>query len=333
VLAGGAGWLLRRRAEERVFAARDDLLAVFRRHYLYRCERREDELRVVVLGPFYRRMQRVRERLEHMQHFVGAMRQRLLADAQRTRDALFDGPAGQRDVFVANGERLTRDGSYTLDDLYAEISRRRQSTMHEAEAWHRSPDRMIATLRRWLRQKDASFLDLPDDEVEAAIRAFAAEIIRAYLVSDLVDLRPALAARGERRKGIWHEALGRSHVLFRPHTSPQPSVLVCGRDEHRAALEAVSPHADAVHVRTQHPDWLLVAQFCPGGALTKWSKTAPDVLPPVKSSDWSGAMPAIRPDAIVDDSGPLDAVPPGWSPADGDALIRSTRPKWRGGAV
>src|SRR5262249_45317979 len=61
--------LVRRTAMRRCIEARDDLLRIYRRSLTYRCERREDELRVVMLGPIYRRIERVRERLEHMQKF------------------------------------------------------------------------------------------------------------------------------------------------------------------------------------------------------------------------------------------------------------------------
>ncbi len=325
-LAAAVCWMLRTRAEAKVIAARQDLLAVFRRYYVYRCERREDELRTVVLGPIYRRVSRMCERLEHMHRFLETVCQGLLDDATRTRDALFDGAAGQRDVFVANGERLTKDGAYTLDDLYAEISRRRQTTNEESAAWHRSAAQMVVTLRRWLSERETSILDMPDAIVEAAIRDFSAEVIRTYLVDDLVDLRSALAAKGERRKSIWREALHRSHVLFRPKTSPQPLLLVGGVDPHRAALEGASPHPDVVHVRTHHPDWLLVAQFAPGGALTKWSETLHDVLPAkdtaLEGNLWSAPHAAIASNASL--------APAAHSThLDYGAISQPTRPKGR----
>lgn len=330
-LAAFVCWMLRKRAESKVIVARQDLLAVFRRYYAYRCERREDELRVVILGPFHRRVSRMCERLEHMQRFIATVRQGLLDDAALTRDALFDSAAGHRDVFVANGERLTKDGAYTLDNLYAEVSRRRQTTAEESDEWHHSTDRMVATLRRWLSERETSVLDMPDAAVEAAIREFSAGVVRTYLVGDLVDLESALAAKGERRKVIWREALRRSHVLFRPKTSPQPSLFVGGIDQHRAALEGASPHPDAVHIRTHHPDWLLVAQFCPGGALTKWSDTLHDTLHdtlPHADADaragnqWSGPHPA----AVASGQPPIVANQPrvGFG-----AVSQPTRPKGR----
>jgi hypothetical protein len=326
-LAAAVCWTLRRHAESKVIAARQDLLAVFRRYYAYRCERREDELRVVILGPFHRRVSRMCERLEHMQHFVATVRQGLLDDAAHTRDALFDGAAGHRDVYVANGERLTKDGAYTLDSLYAEVTRRRQITAEQSNEWHRSADRMVATLRRWLSERETSVLDMPDAAVESAIREFSAGVVRAYLVGDLVDLEPALAAKGERRKVIWREALRRSHVLFRPKTSPQPSLFVGGVDPHRAALEGASPHPDAVHIRTSHPDWLLVAQFCPGGALTKWSDTPRDALPHAdadaqESNQWS----VPRQAAVAQRQQPTAVNQPR---AGYGAVSQPTRPKGR----
>ena len=270
-LAFLASWLVRRHALRLAADARDDVLRLYRRFYAYRCERREDELRVVLVGPLRRRVKRMRERLEHMQSFVESVQQALSADAEATRDRLFDGPSSLRDIYVANGERLTRDGAYTLAHFYAEVTRRRLANRADEESWHRSPEQMVQRLRQWLGARHTNVLDLAEGEFESAIRTFARGIIRAYLVDDLVDIRSALAAPGERKRALWQEAVSKSSVLYRPHTTPHPTVIVCGRDEHRAALDTSLIHSDAVLVRTSHPEWLLVAQFCPGGALTKWS--------------------------------------------------------------
>ncbi|HEX7967520.1 MAG TPA: hypothetical protein VF502_04830, partial [Stellaceae bacterium] len=159
-LAFLASWLVRRHAVRLAGDARDDVLRVYRRFYAYRCERREDELRVVLVGPLRRRVKRMRERLEHMQSFVESVQQALAADAEITRDQLFDGPSSLRDIYVANGERLTRDGEYTLTHFYAEVTRRRLANAHEDESWHRSPEQMVQRLRQWLGSRYANVLDL-----------------------------------------------------------------------------------------------------------------------------------------------------------------------------
>jgi hypothetical protein len=271
-------WLFRKKSQQRLYAAEQDLLRAYCLYYAYRCKWWEDQLRVVILSPLIGKVRRMRVRLEDMQGFIGRIANELRQSAALSEAELFDSPSGLRDVFVGHGELLSRRGyGYGLANFNREVRRRRH--LNPAEAWHRTPDQINAHLREFLAQSNGSIIDLDEIQLEEHIRAFCHKMVVSYLKDGLVDIGAALSAEANRGKQVWQKALGNSTVLYRPYNNALELIYINGRDEHRATVPAPAIPTSATMICTTHREWLLVARFWTGGAGTHWSDRSFESVP------------------------------------------------------
>ncbi|HLX39577.1 MAG TPA: hypothetical protein VKR42_03555, partial [Ktedonobacteraceae bacterium] len=118
--AGSSLYLYLRRMHE-CKVAQEDALDFYRLYYIHECEKREDLQRINLLRMLRGRVKRIRQRLDDMTTFLSNVRRNADAEAELVRDQLFHGPAGVRDIFVANGERLQEFGDHTLDSIASKV--------------------------------------------------------------------------------------------------------------------------------------------------------------------------------------------------------------------
>ena len=294
-----ACWLMRWRALQKARRAEEDLLSAYRIYYAYRCEQWEDQLRIAVIQPVARLTRRARERLDEIEQFIRSLAADMRAAADETERDLFIGPSGLRDVFIANGQELSRHG-YTLADLDRDVQRRRQG--EPLEPWHRADDQALARLRSSFAQAPGGIISLSEREIESRIRAFTRGVMTPYLSGDMVSIGAALKTQGERGLRLWQKALQNATVLYRPYNDAPELLYVAGRDEVRATVPSSALPSSATMIRTSNPEWLLIARFWTGGAGTRWSTVGAeeqklaDRLPDVP--EWAtGPLPAVQPTA------------------------------------
>ena len=277
ILVGYMHWVFRLRYSQRVEECKEDLLIFYRRYYAYLCECKEDCLRRNALVPLRTRVQAIHERLFNLQQFVQQARKTLDKESQRVQDELFDRPAGLRDIFVANGERLQRENTNTLADFASQISRLR--TREPKEEWHRSSAHLKRQLIQSFRQQSESLMEMSDEALLKQIRTFATDVISPYLRGPHVELQNALDKRD-----IWMEAIERvENPLYQAQVGiKEPQFLfIGGRDfDIGRGLPYIPVHAYPVRVSDTH-EWVLMAAFFRGGQPTTIN---PDILFPEKSS-------------------------------------------------
>jgi hypothetical protein len=184
-------------------------------------------------------------------------------------------PTGQRDIFIANGERLQREGKNTLESFAGQISQKR--VKEPVEEWHQSSADMKRQLILQFRQQAQSLMEMSDEDAQAQIRRFVTDITRAYFKGPLVELQYALD-----KENIWREARDRVETpLYRIDIgkTTREFFFVCGRAWDVNKGLRYLPN-DARHVRTSDVhDWILLATFFQGGLPETIN---PDILFPEK---------------------------------------------------
>ena len=257
--------IFRRRLRKDVKEAREDLLKFYRRYFAYRCEVREDFLRLRLMGPLRRRVQRMRERLDSMNDFLGDVRDGLEEEATQADHDLFNGPSASRDIFIANGERLEQVGSNTLEQFAGHLALKRRR--NPVRIWHRTREEMRDELLRVLVQHPRSIIDMDEmneEDAQEFINNFTQAIVEAYLKGPLVDIHAALD-----KPEIWQNVQFRAQrALYGAHVGArEPQMLfICGRNFDLAQGRPYIPN-EANLVETRNPEWLLVAAFFRG---TPW---------------------------------------------------------------
>ncbi len=264
LLVGCAHWYFNQLHRQRVKEVREDLLTFYRRYYAHRCEQREDTLRLVVLGPLRRKIQAIRERLDAIDDFIQQTRDEFEQQASQAQRELFDGPAGSRDIFIANGERLQRDNKNTLEEFAGQVSKLR--VKEPLEEWLLSCSVLKRELILILRRQRESLMEMSDGDAQRQIREFAVNVTRPYLKGPFVDLQYALDKRD-----TWSGALGRvENPLYQAQVGvKEPQFLfVCGREQDVSKGTPFIPaQAHPVRISDTH-EWVLLAAFFRGGLPT-----------------------------------------------------------------
>lgn len=254
--------VFRRRLRKDAREAREDLLKFYRRYFAYRCEVREDFLRLGLMGPLRRRVQRMRERLDSMNDFIGDVRDGLEARATQADHDLFNGPSASRDIFIANGERLEQVGSNTLEHFAGHLALQRRR--NPVQIWHRTREEMRDELLRLLVQHPQSIIDMDEmneEDAQEFINNFTQAIVETYFRGPLVDIHAALD-----KPEIWQNVQFRAQrALYGAHIGArEPQMLfICGRNYDLAQGRPYIPN-EANLVETRNPEWLLVAAFFRG---------------------------------------------------------------------
>jgi hypothetical protein len=258
--AGGSfSVFLRRLRESNV--ARKDMLDYNRLYYIHNCEHREDLQRIDLLKILRSRVTAIRQRLDDMSTFLSNARKKADSEAEIVQDQLFNGPAGVRDIFVANGERLQEHGAHTLDSVASKIELARQN--QPLEEWHRNFDKMRDELVQKLKQGNETLLEMTEEKVQETLYSFTAEIIDGYLVGSLVDLGAALD-----KPEVWREILERvSRPLYYAEVGRLDLkwMFVCGNPQDLTRSARYIP-SEAIQVRTKSSEWLMIASFFSGGS-------------------------------------------------------------------
>lgn len=262
LLVGGAHWFFRQIHLEKVEAAKEDLLAFYRRYYAYLCEQREDRLRTVLMGPLRRKVQSMRERLDNISDFIREMQHQLDQRATNAQQELFNSPAGVRDIFVANGERLQKEKKNTLEDFAGQMARLRAK--EPIEEWHQTSQDLKRNLIAMFRRQPESLMEMSNDKALHQIYEFVYNITSAYCKGPAVDVQYALD-----KDEIWREALEHAgNPLYRAQVGiKEPQfVFICGRgpDINKGA-SYIPDAAHPVYISSVH-EWILVAAFFKGGS-------------------------------------------------------------------
>ncbi|MFI5271781.1 MAG: hypothetical protein ACHQ4H_01955 [Ktedonobacterales bacterium] len=292
--AAGAGfYALRRRERE---AAASDLAFLARRRFAYRCEDYEHLRRVALLAGLLHCVVRMLARLEAWERFVEDLARELDRDAALVEHALFEGPAGRRDIFVANRQRLRRDG-YTLRRFEQDVTRKRLLAPRDDQLWQRSNDEVLQRLLAALRGRvnvvggDLSALKQP-------VREFCLGVIQPYLTGDLVSLAAALEAMSaDSASGLVDALVERSVILYHPLDPPRPAALyVAARDDLRPLVLGAGRASGSVAVQIHDDEWLAAVRLGPGGARPSFwpvahpgTSTAASVAPPFSAGQGQGA--------------------------------------------
>ncbi len=145
----------------------------------------------------------MRERLENISAFIGAVQFQLEQGYGQVRRDLFSTPSGVRDIYVANGERLQNQRRNTIEDFADQVTRMRES--RPVEEWHRSLRELREHLIESFRALPQSIIEMDVDQARDHIHAFTSDITSAYLHGPLVDGRRALD-----KYEVWQEALYRA---------------------------------------------------------------------------------------------------------------------------
>jgi hypothetical protein len=246
-----------------VIHAREDILELYSQYYLHECQRREDLLRIGLLRTLRARIERIRDRLEKWGVFLSQESHNLSQRADSINKELFTGPAGTRDIFIANGERLQSQGRHTLNMIAGHVT---QARLHQPlQPWHRTLDDMRTELLRTFRTLPESLLEMREERVIEHINAFTENIIRGYLTGPLVDISLALG-----KDEIWREVLDR---VRKPLYSARAGIrdpqllLICGSTQDLIRSRAHIPPG-AITVQTRSGEWLLAMAFFRGGEPT-----------------------------------------------------------------
>ena len=285
-----ACWLFRLRAQWRADAAERAFLDVYRFSFAYRCEQQEDQWRAIITWPLLRKVRKIRQRLENMENVIDYLAKQLERNASQTIDELFASPAAFRDVFIADGELLTKSG-YTLESLNQRINHLRQ--IDPREKWHQSNGQINEHMNAYLAMHKITFLS-PNDEQELLkeVQEFCRIIISLYLHGDLIDIGKALYTDSRKNSVIWQQVQKRAKILYLPRNEAPELFFICGREEHcNAILEKTLPPNTTI-VRTLPYEWLTVVRFWTGGTGTRWSSnTNPGIGPFIDAllpkPDWS----------------------------------------------
>jgi hypothetical protein len=247
--------------QKKIAQAKSDLLTFYRRYYAYRCEKREDRLRTVLMGPLRRNIQAIREKLDDIYSFIQEIQKGLEAQAVRIHRDLFNSPASARDIFIANGERLQKERKNTLEDFVGQVTKLR--VKEPVEVWHQSSHDIKKQLIRQFRGQPESILEMSEAQAQRQIYEFAEQVIKPYFKGPLVDLHQALS-----KQDIWREALERAkNPLYRAQVGlrdPQ-FLFVCGREaDISQGLPYLGTSVYPVHI-SHHHEWILVAALFRGG--------------------------------------------------------------------
>jgi hypothetical protein len=254
--------------------ARRDTLAFYRRYYAHQCERREDLQRMQLLRFIKGKVLQKRLRLDNLSALFTNVKNRAQEEANRVPEQLFDGPGGQRDILVANGERLQKNGRHTLGTVNQQLIRTRQN--RPLQSWHHSLAAMKSELMVRLRLQPKSLLEMSDEEVQMHLSHFMREVVEGYLTGALVNISATLD-----KAEVWREIIERvSKPMYFANTGmrdPQ-ALFVCGSQADLSKSAIYIPE-HAIQVTTKSSEWLLVAAFFRGGQPTKFDA---NVLFPVK---------------------------------------------------
>lgn len=261
----GAGLLLLRR--HAVTRAANDLRALYRRRLAARCEEQEHLRRLGLLVALRYRVTAMLERLEAWERFVADVAGELERDAALVEHALFEGPAGRRDLFVANRQRLRRDG-YTLRAFERDVSRVRAQTPRDDAPWHRSDELVLRRLLAALR----GHVDVVSGDLGALkrpVRDFCLGVVQPYLRGELVSLAAALdVMSGDAASGLVDTLVERAVILYRPLDPPRPAALfTASRDDLRPLVTQAGRARDALAVEIPDDEWLAALRLASGGAL------------------------------------------------------------------
>ena len=261
----GTGLVLLRRHE--VTRAADDLRALYRRRLAARCEEHEHLRRMALIAALRYRVAAMLARLEAWERFVTDLAGELERDAALVEHALFEGPAGRRDLFIANRQRLRRDG-YTLRAFERDVSRVRATTPRDDAPWHRTDELVLRRLLVALR----GHVDVVSGDLGALkrpVRDFCLGVVQPYLRGELVSLAAALdALSGESASGLVDTLVERAVILYRPLDPPRPAnVFTASRDDLLPLVTQAGRTRDALAVEIPDDEWLAVLRLSPGGAL------------------------------------------------------------------
>lgn len=258
VLVSSALYALQRYQEVQV--AREELLTFYRRWYVSNCEKREDLQRYKIMRTLQGRVGNMRRRLNAMSDFLLMMQEHAQQESVAVQNQLFNSPAGSRDIFVVNGERLQKEGLHTLESLFEQVTQLRIN-QHKRD-WHRTLDEMKNKLIEEFRSIPESFVEASEDVVQQKLDRFTASVVDAYLTGTLVDISTAL-----NKQNIWDDVL---ELVGKPyyHTTigirdPQLR-FVCGSQQDLNKSSAFLP-TDTITVQTKNPEWLLLGAFFRGG--------------------------------------------------------------------
>jgi hypothetical protein len=271
--------------------AKEDLLILYRRYYAYKCAQREDKLRVQrIWSPVRISVQTIRERLNRIQVFIEQARDAMEKQTQQIHRELFDeSPTGQRDIFVANGERLQREGKNTLEDFAGQISKKR--VKEPVEDWHQSSADIKRQLILQFRQQAQSLMEMSDENAQEQILRFVTNINSAYFKGPLVDLQHALD-----KENIWLEARDRVETpLYRIDIgkTTREFFFVCGRAWDVNKGQRYLPDDARIVKISDHHEWILLAAFFQGSLPATIN---PDILFPEKDSADPAGAPMGTPD-------------------------------------
>jgi hypothetical protein len=273
-VAFGIGNLLFQRKRQRESdEAHEEMLDFYRRYFIYKCEIQEDIQRIGLMRFLRERASRMRSRLDNMAAFLTGVRHGVENHAGELNFELFNGPAFERDVFVANGERLAETGSHTLYSIFENIEHERKT--HPAESWHGTLDDIRDALIADVRARNLSLLEISEDDLRELLINFDANIVDDYLVGSLVDIGPAL-----KKADVWRDVLARvRRPMYMANVGIRDArhTFVCGTQQALTSCAQYIPN-DAVQVQTKNPEWVMLASYFRGG--TPDMVDAANLLPP-----------------------------------------------------
>jgi hypothetical protein len=281
------GLALRYQRQRQAEAAREDVLAFYRSYYVYKCGYAENLQRIGLIKTLRSRVTRMRERLEDMSAFLSLVDSQAQKDTKEVSDQLFNGPAGIRDIFIANGERLQRHGKHTLDDVDAQVTQLRIN--HPLQEWHRTLEDMKDELIKSFRAAPVSLIEMTQQNARDYINNFTTKIVSGYLTGSLVSISAALD-----KPEIWREVLDRVRkpLYFAGVGIREPRLLfICGSTKDLGRSIQYIP-SEAITVETKSAEWLMVVAFFRGGEPTVLNPDTlflPKTVPPPAGGPPGGA--------------------------------------------
>ena len=283
---GYALWKRRQRED-----ALDDLRAVYRTMYRYRCDEYEDELRAAVTLGLRERTERILERLAGWERFIGEIARTLRDEADGIELRLFNGAVGRRDILVANRRRLRLDG-YSLRRFEEDVSKLRQIRPVEGAPWHSNQRELLQRLRNALHTS-ASLVDSPVLTLLPPIREYCHEIIRPYLTGKLVYISGALEASpadsASNSNSLFDTLVARSVVLYQPEDQPRAATeFMAAREDDRLAILRTSKQRGLVTVGLEDREWMATLRLLPGGTTpTFWRHRTVHTHPSLPTPGWA----------------------------------------------
>ncbi len=260
-LAALIGWFYRLSCERTYHDAKLALLRAYQIYFAYRCEQWEDQLRVGVLGPLIRMIQRNREFLEHLQEFILTRAEALRRAAAETERELFEGPSSARDALIALGKELSLQAG-GLGEVDAFIRRLRESASRED--FHKSSNILEAFHRR-LAERHRSIMDLTETEIEEGARAFSREVIAPYLTGDLVSVHTVLTNQNWHTEQLWTKAQHMSQRFLHRLPGQQQLPYLSGRQEDlQGRLPPLA--ANTTITATGSEEWVILSCLKVGGS-------------------------------------------------------------------